>query len=182
MSIPFYTNDNQQFLTDDLLHFHVLGGEDFIIKLYKNTAEKKRVDKTNYLTLVHTVSGALREETSIVNPVIRFELVDVPEFNYVEIPKFNRFYFVNDVRSIVNNLWEIDMTVDVLMSYKDAVTELNGFIDRNEFKYDDAIIDKKRVIRQGYHVDEWNIDNSLFIPSNGFFAITGFGIYASEVE
>ena len=37
----------------------------FEIKLYSNTAETNRVDKTNFLTLKATLQGNLKEKTSI---------------------------------------------------------------------------------------------------------------------
>ena len=67
----------------------------FEIKLYSNTAETNRVDKTNFLTLKATLQGNLKEKTSIINPIINFELSDVPDFNYVYIAEFNRYYFIS---------------------------------------------------------------------------------------
>ena len=40
------------------------------INFYKNSAENNRLDKTEYLEYVATMSGYLRENTPIINPVI----------------------------------------------------------------------------------------------------------------
>lgn len=111
------------------------------ITLYKSTAENNRVDKTNYITQVTSLSGTLREQTNILNPSVLIELNTVPVFNYAYIPEFNRYYFVNNIESYRNNLWRIDMHVDVLMSYHSGIEWLNCLVARNEFTYNDYLVD-----------------------------------------
>lgn len=181
------TNDNQRFVTSDNRDFYVLGGSDFNIHLYQSSAEPNRVDKSEFLTFVSTLTGALRDETSIISPSILVEVSSLPRFNYVHIPEFDRYYFVSDITSVRTGLWEISLDVDVLMSYKEAIYDTIAFVDRNEFKYDDSIIDKKRVIRQGYDfdstIDQWIVNNKLFIPaSEPTFVVSGVGLYLSLEE
>ena len=38
--------------------------------------------------------------------------------NYLWIPQFDRYYFIDDITSVTNTLWRIDCSVDVLMSFK----------------------------------------------------------------
>lgn len=148
----------------------------FQLNLYKNSAEPNRVDKTNYLTQIGTLYGAFRYETSITNMAITIQQEEFPKFNYVYIPIFNRYYYVTDITSIRQNLWEISLSIDVLMSYKDAIKSCNCFCDRNEFLYNDNIIDKKRVIEQGYDVESIAIQNDLFVDGNGSLVIQGFDL------
>lgn len=61
--------------------------------------------------------------------------------NYVYIPEFNRYYFINDIISIRTNMWRLDMHVDVLMSYKNQIKQMNAFVNRNEFEYDELVKD-----------------------------------------
>lgn len=150
-----------------------------ILDLYQSTAESNRLDKTKYLTSVGTLNGAFREETNVLNPSITIEYVGVPDFNYVYIPSLNRYYFVTNVTSIRYNVWQIDMSVDVLMTYKDAIIRCPAFIDRNENTYNDNIIDTRRVIEQGYDVEETTLTNELFDTANltsDSFVLTGFAI------
>lgn len=146
------------------------------INLYKNSAEPNRVDKTNYLEQIGTLYGAFRDETSITNPIITIQQTEAPQFNYVYIPIFNRYYYVTDITSIRYGLWEISLSVDVLMTYKDAIKSCYAFVDRNEFTYNDILTDKKRVIEQGYDIETITIRNDLFDPnSNGDFVLEGLG-------
>ena len=133
----------------------------FDINLYQNKAEYNRLDKTDYLRSVGTISGVFRESVSITDLTIVIESNTFPNFNYVYIDKFKRYYFVNDIRIIANNLFEIDLSVDPLMSYKDALLEMSAFVDRNENTQNPYLIDKKRVIEQGVDITQYFIPNTV---------------------
>lgn len=165
--------------------------ETFDINLFKNTAEYNRVDKTNYITDVGTISGVMREASSITDLTITIERADLPNFNYVYIEKFGRYYFVNDIRIVRNELFEIDMTVDVLMSYKDAIKSLRAFVDRNENTQNPMLIDKKKVIEQGVDIEDNYISNQVGFVSGVTesnadnavcFVLTGYKISSENVE
>lgn len=110
------------------------------INLYVNTAENDRVDKTNYLTQVGTLIGAFKEETSVMNPQIIIEYGTI-NFNYIYIPILNRYYYVNEIISVRNNLWKIRLNCDVLMSFKSEILNLECYISRNEYKNNPYIED-----------------------------------------
>lgn len=161
--IPFYTSDNKSFYTSDDLQFNALEEFDGVtITFYNNSAEENVVDKTNFIVQASEVVGVLKEKTNIINPVITFNFDAIPDFNYAYIDSFDRYYFVTDITSIGKNMWEISFKEDVLMTYKDGIFDLNGFIDRNEFDYDEAIEDTKRVAEIGYAVEEVQCNNTLF--------------------
>ena len=126
----------------------------FSITLYRNSAEPNRVDKSSYLTEVQTISGVLREETSILAPILTLELSTRPNANYCYIPQFNRYYYITDIVSVRNNLWEISLSVDVLMSHKAQLLNCVAFIDRNEDYFAPNSIDNERVVRQGTRTSE----------------------------
>ena len=89
------------------------------ITLYTNNSEKNKLDKN--LSNAKTFSGKLREESSIVNPSILIQIENPSNFNYAYNPEFKRYYFITDITSIRNGLWEVTMHVDVLMSFKDKI-------------------------------------------------------------
>lgn len=118
--------------------------DEFTMYFYKSTAEKNRMDKTNYLTEIIQTSGTLRRATSIIAPEFEFIYNKVPDFNYVYIPNFNRYYFIDNIVSLRNNVWTLSLSVDVLMSFKDQIKECDGFIARNEFEFNHYLIDNRR--------------------------------------
>lgn len=141
---------------------------------FQNIAEKNRVDKSNYLTHISTINGTIRNETSIVNPTIIIENELQPNFNYVYIPQFGRYYFVNNITSIRNKLWELNLNIDVLMTYKNGILSCNGFIDRNENEFNPNIIDKKRVIEEGRNISIETVTNEVFTSASGSYILNGF--------
>ena len=102
----------------------------FSITLYTNNSDRNVVSKS--LTELRTITGTLREETSILNPVIRFQGTIPVHANYMYIPEFDRYYFINDIKSIRNNLYEISAHVDVLMTYQDQIRNCTGIVARQQ--------------------------------------------------
>ena len=107
----------------------------FNIKLMVNQSENIRLDKKT--KTISTVSGTLKDSTSIIDPVITIEcnLSDVTGCNYISIPKFNRFYFVNNIRSVRNGLVEFSCHVDVLSSFADEIRKNDAIVRRQENKW-----------------------------------------------
>lgn len=135
----------------------------FLIVLYQNKAEENRVNKSAYLTEIATLSGALRDTCSIINPSIVIELTQFPTFNYVVIPKFKRYYFVQNITSISKNLWRIDLRLDVLMSYYAGITSLNAIVSRQEFDYNPLLTDGEMPVENGVNIVESYIDSGADI-------------------
>jgi len=104
----------------------------FSISLMINNSPKEQLDKNT--SVIQTVSGTLKEETSIIDPIIKIQ-GDISSFNncnYMYIPEFNRFYFVNDLRSITYNIFEVSGHVDVLSTYKAQIRSNNAIVRRQE--------------------------------------------------
>lgn len=118
--------------------------DEFTMYFYKSTAEKNRMDKSTYLTEIIQSTGTLRRATSIISPEFEFIYNKVPDFNYVYIPNFNRYYFIDNIVSLRNNVWTLSLSVDVLMSFKEQIKECDGFIARNEFEFNNYLIDNRR--------------------------------------
>lgn len=125
---PYPANKNQDYTP-------IFESKYFEINLYQNKAEINRVDKTDYLVSVGSISGYLREESSLIEPKLIIEYEEVPNFNYVYIPKFNRYYFVQEITSVRTRLFRITLKCDVLMSYKEKILNLNCYIARNEYEF-----------------------------------------------
>lgn len=107
----------------------------FDISFYVNSSEKNKLDKT--LTLITTLSGVLKESTSIIDPIIVIE-GDLSAFtgcNYMQIDTFGRSYFVNNIRSVNNGLIEITAHVDVISTYKNAIRANSAIIRKQERKW-----------------------------------------------
>ena len=103
------------------------------ITLYTNESEKNKLDKT--ITNSILLEGNLRDESSIINPIILISSnkEDIPYmYNYAYIPAFGRYYFITDIESVRTGIWRVSMHVDVLMSYKEQIKNLNVIINNSE--------------------------------------------------
>jgi hypothetical protein len=76
------------------------------------------------------VSGALRGETDIVNPTIRIYAANLPYFNYAYIPEFKRYYYLRNVRAVRNDIFEISLQSDALMSFD--ISNVTGVITESQ--------------------------------------------------
>ena len=90
------------------------------VYLYNNSDDKRVVSKT--LTALRTVSVTLLQSSSVLKPRLRLSWVDaMTQYNYCYIPAFNRYYFIDDITADVGGAAIINASVDVLMSYGDAI-------------------------------------------------------------
>lgn len=107
----------------------------FQVLLQANNSEKNKLDKD--LATISTISGTLKNETSIVDPVILIEvdLTNLINCNYMTIPSFGRSYFVTNIRSIRRNLVEVSAHVDVLSSFASQIRNNVAIVRRQENRW-----------------------------------------------
>lgn len=73
----------------------------------------------------------LKENTSIMNPsIIITGLGSWTTVNYVYIPDFRRYYFIQNVTAINSTTCQIDLDVDVLASFKSSITAQTFTVER----------------------------------------------------
>lgn len=106
----------------------------FTIELMHNSDEYNKISKSPSSRL--TLEGTLKEETSIVDPVVLIEYDGVlTNVNYAHIATFNRWYFITDITSVRTGLWRVSMHCDVLKTYSSAILGSTGVIARQENEY-----------------------------------------------
>lgn len=130
----------------------------FSIILYNLTNEPQVMGKS--LSNGLTLNGVLRDGASLLDPQIEVQLSELPTYNYCYISAFNRYYFINDITSVRNNLWLLSMHVDVLESYKDKIKQLTAVVARNENTFDEYITDDCLTFPTNY---ELSINNMYTI-------------------
>ena len=99
-----------------------------IVNLYNNESPANKISKS--VTLLGALEGQLKSETNIVSPVLRVYHNDFPAFNYAQIPAFNRYYFLKDVRNVRNDIWDILLQSDPLMSFN--IGSVSGILVEGE--------------------------------------------------
>lgn len=100
-----------------------------IFYLYKTLSDKNVLDKV--LTDEKKITGDTNNDFDILAPDLKFNGV-VTDYNYCYIPKFNRYYFVDNITVFRKNLTIMTLHCDVLMSYKEALKKVIATNDESE--------------------------------------------------
>ena len=94
------------------------------IYLYNNTKRLKSTKEApNYNRVLDCV---LKDNTSLLNPVIRIKDSSRPDENYFKI--LDRYYWVTNVTSLTADLWEITGEVDPLTTFRSSILGTPAFV------------------------------------------------------
>ena len=146
-----------------------------VITLYRNNSERNCVNKT--LTNPRILNGTLRQETSIKTPVITIAGNDnTPFYNYAYIEEFSRYYFITDIKSVRNGIWEISFLCDVLMSFKNDILNSYAIVDHTtEHDTSDYLSSDIWTTLVKDKTDIINFSGSSLLDSGEYILITAGG-------
>lgn len=106
----------------------------FDIVMMNNQEELNKISKSP--STVMTLTGTLRDEADIVDPVIIIEYAGtLTNCNYMHIADFNRYYFITKIESVRTNLWRVYAHCDVLKTYAQAILGTPAVVARSETRY-----------------------------------------------
>lgn len=88
------------------------------IRLYKYTGSPNVISKT--LNAYKSIDGYMSNDLDIDNPTIRLTSYTL-DYNYVYIPVLKRYYYINDVTIDPNGVYILNLSIDVLMTFKDEI-------------------------------------------------------------
>lgn len=142
------------------------------IKVGNFTSEKNSFPKSIIWSL--NLTGQLKNTSSIVNPTILVEAVNPSTYNYMYIPEFNRYYFIENCRSIRANLWEIDCKCDVLETYSTAIKANSGIVLRQKNIRNKYLTDNKISLNKTMRI-RLKAFNYTFAPQRLLLVVAGGG-------
>ena len=87
------------------------------LKIYNNNSNNNVLNKK--LTLVDTLEFNLKIDNSILQPVLI--LKNYSKGNYCYIKEFKRYYYITDIKLLNGGLYQLQLDIDVLMTYKDVI-------------------------------------------------------------
>lgn len=94
------------------------------VYLYNNN---KRLNSTKQVVSDYSyVDCTLKDNCSFLAPIIRIKLTEKPTFNYMKFE--DRYYWITDIISVNNDLWEIHGQVDVLTTFRQHIFNTSAFI------------------------------------------------------
>lgn len=117
------------------------------IILYRNVSPPNQVQKKNNNNkfikdhnqgrLISDVRFTENNTLDFLNPELLLKLTsdieDITVYNYVKIPKFDRFYYIDDITA-EGGLIRLKCRVDVLMSHKTDILKSKQYVMRQQNK------------------------------------------------
>lgn len=110
-----------------------------LIRLYNFTGDRRALNKGSKMNMICEMQGDLSDPSEVVNPVIYVDSFknetggfDPADCNYAWIQQFKRYYFINELKVISENIWEISMHSDPLMSFSAAIMDLPAYCLRTD--------------------------------------------------
>lgn len=127
------------------------------IKFSYNKSDERQVFKE--LIDGVTLTGTLKDMSSIISPVIMVTSEEVLRYNFCYIPEWKRYYYIRDIESYRKNLYIVHLECDVLMSFKNDIANFM------------VVVDKQSMSENG---DEYIDDNSLVTENVSFNTVYNF--------
>ena len=138
------------------------------IKLYYNSSDNRCIKKELLNELL--VTGSLKEETSIITPVINIKKTDPVRYNYCYIPDFKRYYYINNIESVRQGIWRLYLQVDPLMSFKTDILALKVvavkqslITNGDEYIDDGSLVTDNLIFKNVYNFANGFNDNGEYI-------------------
>lgn len=144
------------------------------ITFYSTVDGENVINKT--LVKGVTIPINLKRDIDILNPVLVMTNktgVDYRKYNYCFIDTLNRFYFIRTVRQINGFLFHLELSCDVLETYKDKILASKARFKRKVLlgDYYNANIDNS--VKQTVNTYNGNVTISL---TNQNYILTSMGV------
>ena len=104
------------------------------LTFYKQAATPDRVDKSDYLTVVGTLSNVvLKNDTNLMSPTFILKTSEVVyNSNYVYCSFTHRYYYIDNIDALSGGRLAIHCSIDVLYTYKDEILNSSAWIERSD--------------------------------------------------
>lgn len=94
-----------------------------------------------------TIEGKLLFDVDILKP--KFVIKgNVSVYNYVYIPDFGRFYYIDAIQAKTGDMMEISLSCDVLQSHAEDILDNYAILERSESNYNDYFNDAQYWTKQ----------------------------------
>lgn len=123
-------------------------------------------------TVGESFSCVLRGACGVVAPSLQLTIANPTQYNYAYIPDFGRYYFIREWK-YADRLWQCDLEVDVLASYKTLIGASTQYVTRAAYEWDGNIIDNLYPTTTEINLVTTNASNNPFqnVLPNGFYVV-----------
>lgn len=138
------------------------------ISFYYNQSDDRQINKT--LIGEKTFIGTVRENVDVMNPVVRFYNREILRYNYCYIPDFRRYYFITSVTAVSSDIYDVNFTTDVLMSFRGEILQYPVIVDKqsqeangDEYIDDSSLVTDNLLFSSVYNFSRGFLDKPEYI-------------------
>lgn len=131
------------------------------------TADDKRVLNKSFSGT--DIEVTLKQPCSVLNPtfVLKYNSNYIT-CNYLYAPDLSRYYFIDNITLQTGNRCEISCSVDVLMSYRQQIANINCVISRQQRSGLSLVPDSNIVLQNFNNLDVYNFPSSFDVSIGSY--------------
>lgn len=139
---------------------------------YKNLSDNRVVNKDIYVT-VNGLDITLKDNCDILNPNFILNVNNkILNSNYMWVSDLNRFYYIENIELSQQRMF-IKTKVDVLMTYKSEILNLNCIIKRQSNRYNTYLNDDEYKSYEYNRIQTFPFSRG-FTAEEFILAVSGF--------
>lgn len=133
----------------------------------------KRKNSTKQISTGTSYSVYLKENTSIEKPVFILNATqsNITSCTTAYCSTFGTYYFIDDIISVANDLWEVSCTLDVLATYKSDIVSSDGYIEYADTTINDMLPDR-RLTQSKDTIENAEVSSKIVNTTTGFYILT----------
>lgn len=148
------------------------------------TAEFYKFSKRKNSTKQPTGSGTsytvnLKSGTSFISPTLLLEISGQPDYNYLKFEGW--YYFVTDIVSVRNDLWEIVCQVDPLATAKAAILASTQYVSYSSAGGSTWLPDNRIAVQSNATVAKNTTSMNFLFTAGGFYVMAVIGKQGCDV-
>ena len=132
----------------------------------------KRKNSTLQPSLSTSFDVLLKTPTSLHTPTFT---INAGSFDYNYLKWGDRYYFVTDVVSRNNNLWEVSAVVDVLATYKADILASTQYVSYSSVSGGNWLADMRIPLLKNATVQKDSSTMNFLFTDGGFYAMSAIG-------
>ena len=140
------------------------------ITLFKNISDNNVINKNISDPL--NLQGNYKDKVNIIALSLILKFNGICDYNYCFVKDLGRYYFINNITYYPNNIISLDLSIDVLMSYKDDIlysdSEIRSLDNFNSYTNDGYLSETKKDIEIYKSDTELELENNniMIVVSN----------------
>lgn len=138
--------------------------------LYQMTSDKRTYNKNK--TKLTEINCEYKQPIDIVNPVVILK-GKFTNCNYIYLEDFKRYYFVNKIVGLCDDIVSLQCHCDVLSS--NNILGLQALVERQEFKRNSQLVDNQIIMQSNTNFFAKQVGNPVIADYNIFITTCGGG-------